>query len=137
MLLLGTKQTICKPKFVTTQQNIGHPQGLGQLYRVLMPTVGYDAHNDFRIFKILLIAHLTHPTLSNYLNFYQGLTIGTPVNAKSASFRVTIVIPCTNPVAAIRASLSERGSGTWSFAQHWVTTLSTLHGKFALTSKSS
>jgi hypothetical protein len=41
-----------------------------------------------------------------------GFKSGTPVGAKSATFRVTTVIPCARAVAAMNASRSGRGSGT-------------------------
>jgi len=55
----------------------------------------------------------------------QGLSKVTPVATKSPTFRVTTVIPCTRAVAAIKASLSERGSRTRSRAQRSATALST------------
>ena len=54
-----------------------------------------------------------------------GLNVTTPVRSKSRTLRVTTVIPCTNAVAAINASRSDRGSGTCSRAQRWATTVST------------
>jgi len=42
----------------------------------------------------------------------QGLTRGTPVGSKSATSRVTTVIPWTRAVAAMSASRKGRGSGT-------------------------
>ena len=44
-----------------------------------------------------------HPAASH------GFTSGTPIGAKSARLRVTIVMPCTNAVAAMKASRSGRG----------------------------
>jgi len=41
-----------------------------------------------------------------------GFKSGTPVVAKSATFRVTTVKPCVRAVAAMNASRSGRGSGT-------------------------
>lgn len=41
-----------------------------------------------------------------------GLMIATPVRSKSATLRVTTVMPCTRAVAAIRASRSAHGLGT-------------------------
>ncbi len=43
-----------------------------------------------------------------------GFNSATPVASKSAVFRVTTVMPCTRAVAAIKASRSGRGLGTWS-----------------------
>jgi len=40
-----------------------------------------------------------------------GLKIGTPIGAKSATLRVTTIMPWTSAIAAISASRSERGSG--------------------------
>lgn len=45
-----------------------------------------------------------------------GFTMATPVAAKSATLRVTTVMPCTSAVAAMSASRSDRRSGTWSRA---------------------
>jgi len=56
---------------------------------------------------------------------HQGLNISTPVGSKSATFRVTTVIPCTSAVAAISASRCGRGSGTFSLAQRCATAIST------------
>ena len=46
--------------------------------------------------------------------YFQGFKVSTPNGPKSATLRVTTVIPWVNAVAAMRASLSGRGSGTWS-----------------------
>ena len=42
----------------------------------------------------------------------QGSSVGTPVGAKSATLRVTTVMPCTSAVAAMSPSRRGRGSGT-------------------------
>ena len=57
-----------------------------------------------------------HPT--------QGLMTSTPVRPKPVASRVTTVIPCTNAVAAIRASRSPCGSGTCSLAHRRATSVS-------------
>ena len=46
------------------------------------------------------------------IGLIHGLRIRAPVGSKSATFRITLVMPCTSAVAAISPSRIGRGSGT-------------------------
>ncbi len=64
----------------------------------------------------LAVLATNHPRCC-HCNPSHGLMRVTPVALKSATLRVTTVMPCTRAVAAISASRSPRLSGTCSLAQ--------------------
>lgn len=63
------------------------------------------------------------PALTQELR--HGFRTSTPVGSKSATLRVTTVMPCTSAVAAMRPSRTGRGSGTWRRALRCATAVST------------